>query len=72
MATGIESLSRIKDQEALNNIQEMTRCFISQVNPLKVILFGSFANCTYTDQSDFDFYIVIDLDSEKFSPSFAP
>ena len=58
--TGIESLTRIKDQEALENIREMTQCFITQVNPLKVILFGSFANGTYTDQSDYDFYIVID------------
>ncbi len=58
--TGIDSLIRIKDREAIDNIQEMTRCFVSQVNPLKVILFGSFANGTYTDESDFDFYIVIE------------
>ena len=58
--TGIDSLTCIRDHDALDNIQEITRCFISQVNPLKVILFGSFANGTYTDQSDFDFYIVIE------------
>ena len=58
--TGIDSLTRIRDREAIDNIQEMTRCFISQVNPLKVILFGSFADGTYTDESDFDFYIVIE------------
>lgn len=57
--TGIESLSIIKDSEYINNIREMTQCFISQINPLKVILFGSFANGTYTDESDYDFYIVI-------------
>ena len=60
MVTGIDSLTRIRDHEAINNIQEITRCFISHVNPLKVILFGSFANGTYTDESDFDFYIVIE------------
>ena len=58
--TGIESLSRLRDHDSLENIREITRCFVSQVNPLKVILFGSFANDTYTDESDFDFYLVID------------
>lgn len=58
--TGIESLSHIKDADSVDNIREMTRCFISEVNPLKVILFGSFANGTYTDESDYDFYLVID------------
>lgn len=57
--TGIESLSKIKDSEYIDNIKEMTQCFVSQINPLKVILFGSFANGTYTDESDYDFYIVI-------------
>ena len=58
--TGIDGLSNIKDAESLDNIQEMTRRFVSQVNPVKVILFGSFANGTYTDESDYDFYLVID------------
>ena len=58
--TGIESLAHIRDNESLDNIREMTKCFVSQVNPLKVILFGSFANGTYTDESDYDFYLVID------------
>ncbi len=38
----------------------MTDYFVSQVDPLKVILFGSFANGTYTDESDYDFYLIID------------
>lgn len=57
--TGIESLERIKDGSFVDNIKELTQCFISQLNPLKVILFGSFANGTYTDESDYDFYIVV-------------
>jgi len=60
--TGIESLSHITDYDAINNIREMTDCFISQVDPLKIILFGSYANGTYTEDSDFDFYLVIDDD----------
>lgn len=58
--TGIESLSHITDCEAIENIREMTKCFVSQINPLKVILFGSFAEGTYTDESDYDFYLVIE------------
>lgn len=58
--TGIESLSHITDRETIENIREITKCFVSQVNPLKVILFGSFAAGTYTDESDYDFYLVIE------------
>ena len=58
--TGIESLSHITDRETIENIREITKCFVSQVNPLKVILFGSFAEGTYTDESDYDFYLVIE------------
>ena len=58
--TGIESLSHITDSETMDNIKEITKCFVSQVNPLKVILFGSFADGTYTDESDYDFYLVIE------------
>ena len=58
--SGIDDLSLIRDHEFADNIRELTRCFVSHVNPLKVILFGSFANGTYTDDSDYDFYLVID------------
>ena len=58
--TGTEKLAHIKDRAAVENIRELTRCFVSQVKPLKVILFGSFANGSYTDESDYDFYLVIE------------
>ena len=57
--TGIESLMRIQDRASVDNIKEMTECFVSQLDPLKVILFGSFADGSYTDESDYDFYIVV-------------
>ncbi len=57
--TGIESLTRIQDRASVDNIKEMTECFVSQLDPLKVILFGSFADGSYTDESDYDFYIVV-------------
>lgn len=60
--SGIESLSGIRDQEATANIREMTECFVRQVDPLKVFLFGSFADGSYSDDSDYDFYIVVDDD----------
>ncbi len=60
--TGVDSMAHMWDAESMDSIQELTRCFVSRVKPLKVILFGSFANGTYTDESDLDFYIVVDDD----------
>ena len=56
---GIEGLSQIQDQSAVANIQQITNCIVSQLSPLKVILFGSFADGTYTENSDYDLYIVV-------------
>ena len=55
-----EALSSIRDRDSIENIQELTNRFIAEVDPLKVILFGSFADGTYTVDSDYDFYLVID------------
>ena len=60
----------INDSKAAQNIMDLTECFISSVDPLKILLFGSFANGTYTDSSDYDFYIVIDDDKNIFNTSF--
>lgn len=43
----------------MQEIEEMKRQFVSQLLPEQIYLFGSFANNTYTDQSDFDFYIIV-------------
>ena len=48
------------DFENAQNIKEITECIISSIDPSKIYLFGSFANGTYTENSDYDFYIVID------------
>ena len=58
--TDITGLTKIRDRASVENIREMTSCFVRNLDPLKVILFGSFANGTYTDESDYDFYLVID------------
>lgn len=58
--TGQEALFSIQDRSSIENIRELTKCFVSKVDPLKVILFGSFADGSYTDDSDYDFYLVVD------------
>ena len=53
-------LNHIKDSALRQNIEQLARCFIEALNPIKVILFGSFANGTYSENSDYDFYLVVD------------
>ena len=55
-----QSLYKIEDQDCYENIMELVRCFVEKVKPLKVILFGSFANNSYTEDSDYDFYLVVE------------
>lgn len=52
-------LSTVRDKSSADNIQAMTQCFIRQLDPVQIFLFGSFADGSYTDGSDHDFYIVI-------------
>jgi len=40
-------------------IEELKNHFVEQLLPVQIYLFGSYANNTYTDESDFDFYIVV-------------
>ncbi len=44
----------------VNEIEEIKEQFVNHLMPLKIYLFGSFANGTYTEESDFDFYIIVD------------
>ena len=60
--TGAERLERIKDRDSVENIQELARKFVKKVNPIKIVLFGSFAKGSYTEDSDYDFYLVVDDD----------
>ncbi|MCD8118154.1 MAG: nucleotidyltransferase domain-containing protein [Lachnospiraceae bacterium] len=41
-------------------IEELKKQFVDQLVPSKIYLFGSFANNSYTEDSDFDFYIIVD------------
>jgi predicted nucleotidyltransferase len=40
-------------------IEELKKQFVEELNPLRIYLFGSYADDTYTDESDLDFYIMI-------------
>ena len=53
-----------KDEQAKKQITLLKDCIIDAISPLKVYLFGSFANGTYKDESDYDFYVIVD-DKEK-------
>lgn len=43
----------------VNEIEELKNHFIDQLAPISIYLFGSYATGTYTEESDFDFYIVV-------------
>lgn len=43
----------------MNEIEELNKQFIEELSPIKIYLFGSFAYGTNTEDSDFDFYIVV-------------
>ncbi len=40
-------------------IEELKKHFIDQLLPIRIYLFGSYANNSFTSESDFDFYIVV-------------
>jgi predicted nucleotidyltransferase len=43
----------------MQEIEELKNHLVEQLLPVRIYLFGSYANNTYTDESDFDFYIMI-------------
>lgn len=44
----------------INEIEDLKNQFVKQLSPIRIYLFGSFANGTNSENSDFDFYIVVD------------
>ena len=49
-------------EKEINQIKER---FISELSPIKIYLFGSFSNGTANDDSDFDFYIIVNDDTQN-------
>ncbi len=44
----------------MNEIEELKQKFIEKLTPKKIYLFGSYAEGKQKEDSDFDFYIVVD------------
>lgn len=54
------------DTDDAENIILLTDRIVKAVNPLRIYLFGSFADGTYNKDSDFDFYILVnDCDDRR-------
>ncbi len=49
-------------EREINQIKER---FIDELSPVKIYLFGSFARGTATEDSDFDFYIIVNDDTQN-------
>jgi predicted nucleotidyltransferase len=47
----------------LQEIEELKKCFVEKIAPERVYLFGSYADGSYNENSDFDFYIVVKDDT---------
>ena len=43
----------------MNEIEKLKECIVEQLLPVQIYLFGSYANNTFTNESDLDFYIVV-------------
>ena len=52
----------VMPEKEINQIKEK---FISELSPVKIYLFGSFATGTANDDSDFDFYIIVNDDTKN-------
>ncbi|MBQ4438078.1 nucleotidyltransferase domain-containing protein [bacterium] len=48
-----------------NEINLIKEKLVNELTPLKIYLFGSFADGTATEDSDFDFYIIVKDDSQN-------
>lgn len=55
----IECLANIRDRAIAENIQELVQEFVNKDDPVKVLLFGSYAKGSYTDNSDYDSYMYL-------------
>lgn len=54
----------LKNLQEAEQIMLLKNCIIGAISPLKVYLFGSFADGTNKAESDFDFYVIV-ADNEQ-------
>lgn len=43
----------------ISEIEELKDQFVNQLTPISIYLFGSYATGSYTEESDLDFYIIV-------------
>ena len=51
---------QVKPDSTVREIEELKDSFVNELHPRRVYLFGSFAEGRETEESDYDFYIVVD------------
>ena len=54
-----DRLSTVADTDTIMMVERITAAIVEHIHPLKVILFGSFAKGSYTEESDYDIYLVV-------------
>lgn len=47
----------------MDEIEKLKECFVKQLLPMQIYLFGSYTNNSFTSESDLDFYIVVKDDT---------
>lgn len=55
-------LKQIQESKQISLLKD---CIITSISPLKVYLFGSFAEGTNKAESDYDFYVIVNDDEEN-------
>ena len=55
----------LKNLQEAEQIMLLKNCIIGAISPLKVYLFGSFADGTNKAESDFDFYVIVADDEQN-------
>lgn len=57
-----EFIEKVVRRMPVNEIEELKNRFVDNLMPVRIYLFGSYAAGNYTEDSDLDFYIVVDDD----------
>lgn len=51
-------MSAFDEESIRQDIQDIVERLVAALSPIRIYLFGSYAQNTYTDHSDYDFYIL--------------
>lgn len=56
--------NNIENIDEIEHIRFLANCIANELNPLRIYLFGSFAEGKNTEDSDYDFYVVMPDDNK--------